>query len=209
MFKYNLFLYKIHSYLIIKPMQIDSKHNQGKQKTFDPSFLRDKYKEERDKRLRPDGNDQYQEVKGDFSYFIEDPYIENEIKRDPLEDEVEVVIIGGGFGGMLAGARLRESGINDFRIIEKGGDFGGTWYWNRYPGASCDIESYIYFPLLEEINFMPKEKYTNAPETLEYCKLMAEKFKLYENSCMQTEVTSAEWDESISKESQQQIWQKF
>ena len=157
-------------------MQIDSKHNQGKQKTFDPSFLRDKYKEERDKRLRPDGNDQYQEVKGDFSYFIEDPYIENEIKRDPLEDEVEVVIIGGGFGGMLAGARLRESGINDFRIIEKGGDFGGTWYWNRYPGASCDIESYIYFPLLEEINFMPKEKYTNAPETLEYCKLMAEKF---------------------------------
>ena len=180
-------------------MQIDSKHNQGKQKTFDPSFLRDKYKEERDKRLRPDGNDQYQEVKGDFSYFIEDPYVENEIKRDPLEDEVEVVIIGGGFGGMLAGARLRESGINDFRIIEKGGDFGGTWYWNRYPGASCDIESYIYFPLLEEINFMPKEKYTNAPETLEYCKLMAEKFKLYENSCMQTEVTSAEWDESISK----------
>ena len=87
-------------------MQIDSKHNQAKQKTFDPSFLRDKYKEERDKRLRSDGNDQYQEVKGDFSYFIEDPYIENEIKRDPLEDEVEVVIIGGGFGGMLAGARL-------------------------------------------------------------------------------------------------------
>ena len=180
-------------------MKFDKKHNQQKGKSFDPDFLRAKYREERDKRLRTDGNEQYQEVKGDFSYFIEDPYIDNEIKRDPLEDEVEVVIIGGGFGGMLAGARLRESGINDFRIIEKGGDFGGTWYWNRYPGASCDIESYIYFPLLEEINFMPKAKYTNAPETLEYCKLIAEKFKLYENSCMQTEVTSAEWDESISK----------
>ena len=180
-------------------MQFDSKHNQGEQKSFDPEFLRNKYLEERDKRLRSDGNDQYQEVKGDFSYFVEDPYIESEIKRDPLEDEVEVVIIGGGFGGMLAGARLRESGINDFRIIEKGGDFGGTWYWNRYPGASCDIESYIYFPLLEEINFMPEAKYTNAPETLEYCKLIAEKYKLHENSCMQTEVTSAEWDERIGK----------
>ena len=95
-------------------MKFDKKHNQQKEKSFDPDFLRAKYREERDKRLRTDGNEQYQEVKGDFSYFIEDPYIDNEINRDPLEDEVEVVIIGGGFGGMLAGARLRESGINDF-----------------------------------------------------------------------------------------------
>ena len=115
---------------------------------FDPEYLRKKYRLERDKRLRQDGNDQYQEVSGEFSYFAEDPYLEETIERAPLTDEVEVVIIGGGFGGMLAGARLREAGIDDFRIIEKGGDFGGTWYWNRYPGASCDIESYIYFPLL-------------------------------------------------------------
>jgi cyclohexanone monooxygenase len=162
---------------------------------FDPEFLKKKYREERDKRLRQDGNEQYQEVKGEFSYFVEDPYIDEEIKREAIKEDVEVVIIGGGFGGMLAGARLREAGIDDFKIIEKGGDFGGTWYWNRYPGASCDIESYIYFPLLEETGFVPKQKYTNAPETLEYCKVICEKFKLYDNACMQTEVTSTDWDE--------------
>jgi cyclohexanone monooxygenase len=118
------------------------------------------------KRVRSDGNDQYQEVTGEFAYFVEDPYIDSELKRDAIEDEVEVVIIGGGFGGMLAAARLHDVGITDFRIVEKGGDFGGTWYWNRYPGASCDIESYVYFPLLEKTGFVPKQKYTNAPETL-------------------------------------------
>ena len=162
---------------------------------FDPEYLRKKYRLERDKRLRQDGNDQYQEVSGEFSYFAEDPYLEETIERAPLTDEVEVVIIGGGFGGMLAGARLREAGIDDFRIIEKGGDFGGTWYWNRYPGASCDIESYIYFPLLEETGFVPRQKYTNAPETLEYCKVICDKFNLYENACLQTEVTSTIWNE--------------
>ena len=166
---------------------------------FDPEHLRKKYRLERDKRLRQDGNDQYQEISGEFSYFAEDPYLEETIEREPLTDEVEVVIIGGGFGGMLAGARLREAGIDDFRIIEKGGDFGGTWYWNRYPGASCDIESYIYFPLLEETGFVPKQKYTNAPETLEYCKVICEKFNLYENACLQTEVTSTVWNEDTKR----------
>jgi cyclohexanone monooxygenase len=140
---------------------------------FDPEFLKKKYREERDKRLRQDGNEQYQEVTGEFSYFVEDPYVQEAITREPIQEEIEVVIIGGGFGGMLAGARLREAGIDNFKIIEKGGDFGGTWYWNRYPGASCDIESYIYFPLLEETGFVPKQKYTNAPETLEYCKVIS------------------------------------
>ena len=166
---------------------------------FDPEYLRKKYRLERDKRLRQDGNDQYQEVSGEFSYFAEDPYLEETIERAPLTDEVEVVIIGGGFGGMLAGARLREAGIDNFRIIEKGGDFGGTWYWNRYPGASCDIESYIYFPLLEETGFVPRQKYTNAPETLEYCKVICDKFNLYENACLQTEVTSTIWNEDTKR----------
>ena len=166
---------------------------------FDPDALRKKYRAERDKRLRQDGNEQYQEVSGEFSYFVEDPYVEEKIEREPLKDEVEVVIIGGGFGGMLAAARLREKGIDDFKIIEKGGDFGGTWYWNRYPGASCDIESYIYFPLLEETGFVPKQKYTNAPETLEYCKIICEKFNLYENACLQTEVTSTVWNEDTQR----------
>jgi cyclohexanone monooxygenase len=162
---------------------------------FDPDELGKKYRLERDKRLRQDGNEQYQEVSGEFSYFVEDPYLDEEIEREPLEDEVEVLIVGGGFGGMLAAARLREAGINDFRIIEKGGDFGGTWYWNRYPGASCDIEAYIYFPLLEETGFVPKQKYTNAAETLEYCHIICDKYKLYDNACLQTEVQATVWNE--------------
>ena len=166
---------------------------------FDPDALRKKYRSERDKRLRQDGNEQYQEVSGEFSYFVEDPYVEEKIEREALTDEVDVVIIGGGFGGMLAAARLREKGIDNFKIIEKGADFGGTWYWNRYPGASCDIESYIYFPLLEETGFVPKQKYTNAPETLEYCKIICEKFNLYENACLQTEVTSTVWNEDTER----------
>ena len=162
---------------------------------FDPDELGKKYRLERDKRLRQDGNEQYQEVSGEFSYFVEDPYLDEEIEREPLEDEVEVLIVGGGFGGMLAAARLREAGIDDFRIIEKGGDFGGTWYWNRYPGASCDIEAYIYFPLLEETGFIPKQKYTNAAETLKYCHIICDKYKLYDSACLQTEVQATVWNE--------------
>ena len=166
---------------------------------FNPDELRQKYRLERDKRVRVDGNDQYLEVKGDFSYFVEDPYIDEEISRDSLEKTFHTVIIGGGFGGVLSGARLREQGIDDFRIIEKGGDFGGTWYWNRYPGASCDIESYIYFPLLEETSFIPKRKYTDAAETLDYFKVLSDKFSLKENALFQTEVNEVKWisDENL------------
>lgn len=126
---------------------------------FDPEEIRAKYKAERDKRLRVDGNEQYVEVKDEFAHYIEDPYVER-IERDPIETDSEVVVIGGGFGGLLAGARFQQAGITDVRIIEAGGDFGGTWYWNRYPGAQCDIEAYCYLPLLEELNYMPKEKYS-------------------------------------------------
>ncbi len=166
---------------------------------FDPDALREKYRIERDKRLRDDGNEQYQEMTGDFSHYIDDPYLDEVIERQPLNDEVDVVIIGGGFGGLLAGARLREVGIKDIRIIEKGGDFGGTWYWNRYPGAACDIESYIYLPLLEELNFIPKEKYTHAPEILAHSKAIGEKYGLYDNACFQTEVEELEWDDGTAR----------
>ena len=162
---------------------------------FDPDALRARYKAERDKRIREDGNEQYIEMKGDFARYLDDPYVEP-LVREPLSDTVEVAIIGGGFGGLLAGARLREAGIDDLRIIEKGGDFGGTWYWNRYPGAACDIESYIYLPLLEEIGFMPKEKYTRAPEILDHSRKVAEHYDLYRNACFQTEVTAVEWDDA-------------
>ena len=166
---------------------------------FDPAALKQKYLAERDKRLRSDGNEQYREIKGDFAHYLDDPYVEPGFTRAPLTDEVEVVVIGGGFGGLLAGARLREAGIKDLRMIEKGGDYGGTWYWNRYPGAACDIESYIYLPLLEEVGYMPVEKYTRAPEILEHSRAIARKFDLYRDVCFQTEVTEMRWDDKISR----------
>ena len=131
--------------------------------------------------------------------YVDDPYLTEVIERDPVKDEVEVLIVGGGFGGLIAGARLRDAGIDDLRIVEKGGDFGGTWYWNRYPGAACDIESYIYLPLCEELNFVPKEKYTHAPEILQHSRNIGEKYDLYRNACFQTEVTGMAWQEDTKQ----------
>jgi cyclohexanone monooxygenase len=165
---------------------------------FDPAALKAKYRAERDKRVRAEGNEQYQEIKGQFAHYLEDPYVAP-INRAPLTDETEVLIVGGGFGGMLAAARLREAGVDDIRIVEKGGDFGGTWYWNRYPGAACDIESYIYLPLLEEVGYMPVEKYTRAPEILAYCRKIAERFDLDRAAIFQTEVTEMRWDDAASR----------
>src|SRR5271166_2927292 len=179
--------------------KVSSSSNDQIEFDFDPDALRAKYREERDKRLRPDGNEQYVEVKGDFSRYIDDPYVDPGFTREPLNDAVDVVIIGGGFGGLLAGARLREAGVRDIRVIEKGGDFGGTWYWNRYPGAACDVESYIYLPLLEEIGYLPVEKYSRAPEILEHSRAIGRYFDLYKNACFQTEVTGMRWDEAASR----------
>jgi cyclohexanone monooxygenase len=166
---------------------------------FDPDALRAKYLAERDKRLRPDGNDQYVEVAGDFSHYIDDPYVEPGFTRAPLTDEVDVIVIGGGFGGLLAAARLREAGAGRIRIIEKGGDFGGTWYWNRYPGAQCDIESYIYLPLLEETGYIPREKYSFAAEIREHSRRIGEHFDLYKDACFQTEIRRITWLEDEAR----------
>jgi cation diffusion facilitator CzcD-associated flavoprotein CzcO len=162
---------------------------------FDPEALRARYREERDKRLRPDGNNQYLETRGDFSRYVDDPYVAPGFTREPIHDSVEVVIIGGGFGGLLAAARLREAGVKSIRVIEKAGDFGGTWYWNRYPGAQCDVESYIYLPLLEETGYMPKERYSYAPEILEHSRRIGEKFDLYRDACFQTRIEALTWSE--------------
>jgi cation diffusion facilitator CzcD-associated flavoprotein CzcO len=160
---------------------------------FDPDALREKYRQERDKRLRADANEQYVEVKGDFRHYIDDPYVEPGFTRAPLTDTVDVLVIGGGFGGLLAAARLREAGAERIRIVEKGGDFGGTWYWNRYPGAQCDIESYIYLPLLEETGYVPREKYAFAAEIREHSRRIGERFDLYKDACFQTEIRELKW----------------
>src|SRR5579863_8858181 len=160
---------------------------------FDPDALREKYRIERDKRLRTDANEQYVEVKGDFRHYIDDPYVAPGFTRAPLTDTVDAIIIGGGFGGLLAAARLREAGLERIRIIEKGGDFGGTWYWNRYPGAQCDIESYIYLPLLEETGYIPTEKYAFANEIRAHARRIGEHYDLYRDACFQTEIRELAW----------------
>ncbi|MGH6909592.1 MAG: flavin-containing monooxygenase [Phenylobacterium sp.] len=166
---------------------------------FDPDALRERYRQERDRRLRPDANGQYVEAKGDFRHYVDDPYVEPGFTRAPLNDAMDVIIIGGGFGGLLAAARLREAGVKDIRIIEKGGDFGGTWYWNRYPGAQCDIESYIYLPLLEETGYLPREKYSFGPEIRAHARRIGETFDLYGAACFQTEITELRWLEDEAR----------
>ena len=166
---------------------------------FDPDALRERYRQERDRRLRPEANGQYVEMAGDFRHYIDDPYVEPGFSRAPLTDQVDALIIGGGFGGLIAAARLREAGVGSIRIIEKGGDFGGTWYWNRYPGAQCDIESYIYLPLLEETGYIPKEKYSFASEIRAHARRIGETFDLYKDACFQTEIREMRWleDENL------------
>lgn len=172
----------------------------GQDIDFDPDALRRRYQEERDKRLRADGEAQYLELAGSLArYAEEDPYADPNFTRAPLSDEVEVAIIGGGFSGMLAAARLREAGVDGFRIIEAGGDFGGTWYWNRYPGAQCDIDAYCYLPLLEELGYMPKEKYSYVNEIFEHSQRIGKAYGLYDQTLFQTRVQRLAWDESLKR----------
>ena len=160
---------------------------------LDKEALKRKYAEERAKRIRPDGNAQYLELKGQLAHYAFDPYTPF-TERPPLRDHVTVAFVGGGFAGLVTGARLAEAGIADVRIVEKGGDVGGTWYWNRYPGAQCDTASFVYMPLLEETGHMPSEKYARGPEILEHCRRIADQFGLYDKALFHTEVTDLEWD---------------
>jgi cyclohexanone monooxygenase len=165
---------------------------------FDPDALKARYLAERDRRIRADGNDQYVEVTAEFSRYVDDPYVER-VERDALTERSEVIVIGGGFGGLLASARLKEAGFADVRVIDKAGDFGGTWYWNRYPGAMCDVESYVYLPLLEELGYVPKHKYSFAPEILEHSRRIARHYGLYEKALLQTGVTRLAWQDDAAE----------
>ena len=167
---------------------------------FDPDALRERYARERDRRLRPNGADQYLEMAGRFARYAEDdPYADPGFTREPIAEDVDIVIVGGGFSGLLAAARLSEQGVTTFRIVEGGADFGGTWYWNRYPGAQCDTESYCYLPLLEELGYMPKEKYSYVSEIFEHSQRIGRHYGLYERTHFQTRVRSLDWDESLGR----------
>jgi cyclohexanone monooxygenase len=163
--------------------------------SFDKEALRRKYADERAKRLRPDGNEQYVRLPADL---LVDPHLPV-LPRDPRTDHVTVAFIGGGFAGLVTGARLKEAGISDVRIIEKGGDVGGTWYWNRYPGAQCDTASLVYMPLLEETGHMPSEKYAHGPEILEHCRRIAKHYGLYDDALFHTQVTDLAWDDDSAR----------
>ncbi len=141
----------------------------------------------------------YMAMEGEFSKYLEDVYSAAPVPRDALNDECEILVVGAGFGGLLLWHKLRQAGFSDIRFCEKGGDVGGTWYWNRYPGIACDVESYSYFPLLEEMGYFPTMKFASGFEIFEYCQKMAEKFGFYDHCLFHTTVEKTEWDEKSGR----------
>jgi cyclohexanone monooxygenase len=148
--------------------------------------LREKYLAERDRRLRADGVDQYVAVEHPFTGDVEDPYISETLERAPISEDLDVVVVGGGFSGLLAATSLIREGVTDVRIVEKGGDVGGTWYWNRYPGCRCDVEACSYLPLIEDHGEMPTERYARAPEILDHARRIARQTGIYDKALLQT-----------------------
>ena len=161
---------------------------------IDVEALTRRYEEEKRKRQRTDGMAQYRKLTGEFAHMAVDRRADADFTRDPVVEDADVLIIGGGIGGLLVAARLREQGVEDIRIVDRAADFGGTWYWNRYPGARCDVEAYIYMPLLEETGHVPTEKYAGAPEIYAHAQRIGRHFDLYKGALFQTQVTDVRWD---------------
>jgi cation diffusion facilitator CzcD-associated flavoprotein CzcO len=156
-----------------------------------------RYEVERTKRLREEGLGQYESLRE--HHLDADPWSDPGFRRDPVVEEVDVVVLGGGWAGMLTAINLLKRGVTNLRIVEKAGDFGGTWYWNRYPGCMCDVDATIYLPLLEETGYMPTEKYASASEIFGYAQRLGRHFGLYDHALFQTEVVSLTWDEAGSR----------
>ncbi|MEZ5382495.1 MAG: NAD(P)/FAD-dependent oxidoreductase [Microthrixaceae bacterium] len=177
-------------------------HQKPNDTTRDASSMeevRERYRREREKRLRAEGLAQYSQLADEGEDFDRDPWVKPGFTRDSVAEETDVVIVGGGFGGMYTAIGLLKRGITDFRIVEKAGDFGGTWYWNRYPGCMCDVESLIYMPFLEETGYMPTMRYAPATEIFEHCQRVGRHFDLYPHALFQTEIDGATWDEEAAR----------
>src|SRR5579871_2036260 len=160
--------------------------------------IKNKFAEARDLRLkyRPEGTSQFtSDLTGALAKYEIDPYADDSGERAPITDEVEVLFIGGGFSALLTAARLRERGVQSIRIVERGADVGGTWYWNRYPGAACDVPSYDYLPLLDEMDYVPSRLYAKGPEIYAHCQAIARRYDLYDLAVFRTTVTSTTWSE--------------
>jgi cation diffusion facilitator CzcD-associated flavoprotein CzcO len=166
---------------------------------FDPDAVHAKYLAERDKRLVP-GRAEIRDLRRDahFARFREDPFTPF-IERDVVSDDVDVVIVGGGMAGVLVGAQLRKAGVERIRIVDQAGGIGGTWYWNRYPGVMCDVESYIYLPMLEEMGYIPTERYASGDEIRRHLHAIAERFDLVDDALFHTGVARAEWDDRTAR----------
>lgn len=165
----------------------------------DVEDLRKKYLEERNRRHKPSGIHQYATATGEFEEFADDPWRDERFARAPLTEDIEVLIIGCGFAGISAAVRLRQVGVEGIRLVDRAADFGGVWYYNRYPGVQCDIESYCYMPLLEETGYVPTEKYAHGAEILEHARRIAKHFDLYDRALLQTKVERARWDEEARR----------
>ncbi|WP_436530655.1 flavin-containing monooxygenase [Actinoplanes sp. HUAS TT8] len=160
--------------------------------------LRAKYQAERDRRIRPEGTAQYRRAAGELSSYAADPYTAW-AERAPVTDRVDATVIGGGFGGLVTGAKLRQAGVKSLRMVDEGGDFGGTWYWNRYPGVHCDIEATVYMPLLEEVGHVPQWRYAPGEEIRAHAVAIAEKFDLYADTMFHTRVVELRWDDEAAE----------
>ncbi|MDL9946541.1 NAD(P)/FAD-dependent oxidoreductase [Gordonia sp. ABSL11-1] len=167
---------------------------------FDPVEVGQRYVSERAKRIRKENLGQFQGLTDVVELDDSDPWTPRS-ERQSVTETLEVAILGGGFGGLLAGAHLMRNGVTDFRIIEQGGDFGGTWYWNRYPGVQCDVESHVYLPLLEETGYVPTKRYADGAEIFEHAQRIGAHYELYPATLFQTNVTSVVWIED------QQRWE--
>ncbi|MFZ4517746.1 MAG: flavin-containing monooxygenase [Microthrixaceae bacterium] len=162
---------------------------------FDPEAVRARYLAERDRRL-VEGRADIRDLDHDdrFARYRDDPFTPQQ-QRDPVDDDTDVVILGGGIAGLLVGVELRKAGVDRFRIVDRAGGVGGTWYWNRYPGVMCDVESYIYLPLLEEMGYVPTRRYASGEEILAHLQAVADRHDLARDALFHTGVTRATWDE--------------
>src|SRR5579864_8602908 len=164
--------------------------------------IKEKFAEERDLRLkyRPEGTAQYlTDLDGTFAKYEIDTYASEPAPREAINDTVECLFIGGGFSALLTSARLRERGVESIRIVERGADVGGTWYWNRYPGVACDVPSYDYLPLLDEMGYVPSRLYAKGPEIYAHCQAIAKRYDLYDLAVFRTTVIKTTWDAKIQR----------
>jgi cation diffusion facilitator CzcD-associated flavoprotein CzcO len=166
---------------------------------FDPEVVHAKYRAERDKRLVP-GRAAIRDLTRDeyVAGYRADPFTPL-TERPPVVDDPEVVIVGGGIAGILAGAHLRKAGIERIRIVDQAGGMGGTWYWNRYPGVMCDVESYQYLPMLEELGYVPTRRYAFGEEIRRHLQAVADRFDLVRDALFHTGVTQTTWDDDAGR----------